>query len=163
MIDNSLIYEKYRKLLEGMLERDELFDKCVVEGLRWDGYYHYEFSEVYSMDELDEICYGMSFIDFLDKVHNNHFSTDDEYFIWDAEGIQSLEDDEAKHKYYTDQTDISDLATYLIENYSHLNLEWIDNVLDNVVATISNGDVLTDFELNEKYHELCKEWGYENE
>lgn len=159
MIDNSLIYEKYRKLLEQMLESDDIFDKCLVEGLRWDGYYHYGFSEVYSMDELDEICYGMSFEEFFDKVHNNHFSTDDEYFIWDDDGIQSLEDDEAKHSYYTGQTDIADLATYLIENYSHLQLEWIDSTLDEIVSTINNDDGLTDFELNEKYHELCDELG----
>lgn len=159
MIDNSLIYEKYRKLLEEMLESDELFDKCVVEGLRWDGYDHYDFSEVYSIDELDEICYGMSFVDFLDKIHNNHFSTDDEYFIWDEDGIQSLEDDEAKHKYYKAQTDISDLAAYLIEKYYHLDLNWIDSTLDEIVLTINNDEGLTDFELNEKYHELCQELG----
>lgn len=161
MIDNSLIYEKYRKLLEQMLESDELFDKCVVEGLRWDGYYHYEFSEVYSMDELDDICYGMTFEKFLDEIHNNHFSTDDEYFVYDDEGIRSLEDDDAKHEYYTDQTDIPDLASYLIENYSHINLDWIDQTLDEIVSTINNDDGLTDFELNEKYHELCDELGVE--
>jgi hypothetical protein len=161
MIDNSLIYEKYRKLLEEMLESNELFDKCVVEGLRWDGYNNFQFSEVYSMDELDEICYGMSFSDFLDKIHNNHFSTDDEYFIWDEDGIQSLEDDEAKHDYYTDQTDISELATYLIEKYYHLDLQWIDRTLDEIVSTINNDEGLTDFELNEKYHELCQELGVE--
>ena len=162
MIDNSLIYEKYRKLLEQMLESDnELFDKCVEEGLRWDGYYHYDFSEVYSMDELDDICYGMSFSDFLDKIQGNHFSTDDGYFIWNDEGIQSLTDDEAKHEYYTSQTDISDLATYLIENYSHLDLQRIDKTLDDIVSIINNDEGLTDFELNEKYHELCKELGVE--
>ena len=160
MIDNSLIYEKYRKLLEEMLESDdELFDKCVVEGLRWDGFNNYSFSEVYSMDELDEICYGMSFADFLDKIHNNHFSTDDEYFIWDEDGIQSLEDDQAKHEYYAYQTGISDLATYLIEKYYHLDLYWIDKTLDKIVSTINNDEGLTDFELNEKYHELCQELG----
>ena len=161
MIDNSLIYEKYRKLLEQMLDSDNLFDECVVEGLRWDGYYHYEFSEVYSMDELDDVCYGMTFEKFFDEVRNNHFSTDDEYFIWDENGITSLVDDEAKHEYYTAQTDIPDLATYLIENYSHLQLDCIDNTLDEIVATINNDDELTDFELNEKYHELCNELGVE--
>ena len=162
MIDNSLIYEKYRKLLEEMLENDdELFDKCIVEGLRWDGYYQYEFSEVYSMDELDEICYGLSFLDFLDKIRGNHFSIDDEYFIWDDDGIQSLADEEAKHEYYTSQTDIADLATYLIDNYSHLDLQEIDKTLDEIVSTINNGEGLTDFELNEKYHELCEEMGVE--
>ena len=157
MIDNSLIYEKYRKLLETMLEDDELFSKCVVEGLRWDGYNNYGFSEVHSMDELVEICYGLSFADFFDKISGNHFSTEDSYFIWDEDGIKTLEGVEEKYDYYHEQTDKADLSTYLIENYSHLDLARIDSTLDDIVATINNVDYLDDVELNEKYKELYED------
>ena len=157
MIDNSLIYEKYRKLLETMLEDDELFSKCVVEGLRWNGYNNYGFSEVYSMDELDEICYGLSFADFFDKISGNHFSTEDSYFIWDEDGIKTLEGVEEKYDYYHEQIDKADLSTYLIENYSHLDLALIDSTLDDIVATINNVDYLDDVELNEKYKELYED------
>lgn len=101
-----------RQILE---ESQELFDEMVNQLDSWNGFAD-EF-RCFDMDELDDICCGMTFKAFLEKVLGNHFDFSDDYFCWNSDGIFSIED---RHQFYIDNVSSGELLDEIISNYNHI-------------------------------------------
>lgn len=80
-------------------------------------------SEIFDMSEIDDIFYGMSVSEFLDKLGAN-FSHYDEFFYFSIYGIESTND-------IYDVIDIEELADYIIDNDDSLYDDNIAELLDS--------------------------------
>ena len=135
--ERGYIMTKYDELIKQalkMLDDDELFVKCVDECIRWDG--TYQDDEVFDMDELDEMFYGVSLHDFLNQVDFHDFDLSKDFWMYDRNGNVITVD--SKIDVYRDITDNEELLDNLIEKYSHLDINWIDRDLDELLDEITS-------------------------
>ena len=128
-------YSELKQMALDILKEDDIiFEKCVDEVIRWDG--TFADYEVFSMDELDEMFYGCSLTDFLNKVDKDSFNLSDDYWTYDNQGnIISLDD---KAEYYRDNVDEGELLDKLLDEYYHLDIHFIDSELDDILNDIVN-------------------------
>lgn len=132
------IMEKYEELIEKAIEElkdnDDLFVDCVNELDSWNGFA--DGFRGYPMYELNDLFYGVSVGDFLDKLASG-FNHNDEYFIDTIYGLDSC-NDLAEH--YRDNVDEGELVDRLIEEYNNIDLNWIDSDFDELIESIVNYD-----------------------
>lgn len=126
--------EMIEQALEMLKDNDELFVDCVNELDSWDGYA--DGFRGYPMYELNDLFYGVSVGDFLDKLSSG-FNHNDEYFVDTIWGLDSC-NDLAEH--YRDNVDEGDLLDNIIDKYSNINLNWIDSEFDDLINDIVNYD-----------------------
>lgn len=124
--------EMMTKALEMLQENDDLFVDCVNELDSWNGYA--DGFRGYPMYELNDLFYGVSVGDFLDKLASG-FNHNDEYFIDSIYGLDSC-NDLAEH--YRDNVDEGELLDNIIDNYSNIDLQWIDSEFDDLINDIVN-------------------------
>lgn len=79
---------------------------------------------VYSMDEFDEICDGMTASDIARRCFYGKFNPNDEYFTFN--GYANLE----SSNYLEDFIDLDDLADYCISNDEDFDDQEIRDILD---------------------------------
>lgn len=115
------------EMLTQLLEDDEIFVKAIDELDAWNGYA--DGFRAFPMDELDELFYDTKLSDFLNMLTKN-FDLNDDYFIDTIYGLESTND---KADVYRDNVEIDELIDELIENYSHINLVWIDEDLNDLI------------------------------
>ena len=121
--------------IEILKDYDNVFCECVEELDAWNGYA--DRFRCYYMSELDDIFYGCKLTEFLEKIARECFDFKDEFFIDTIYGLQSTDD---KTEVYRDNVDTGELLDNLIENYCHLDINWIDKALDELLEMIDNGD-----------------------
>lgn len=127
-------YDELIKQALEMLDDDELFVKCVDECNYWDG--TYQDDEVFGMDELDEMFYGISLHDFLNQVDFHNFDLTKDFWMYDRCGNVITVD--SKIDVYRDITDNGELLDNLIEKYSHLDIRRFSTDLDNLLDEITS-------------------------
>lgn len=128
--------KNYELLMEQALDEvksnDELLVAMVNELDGWDGYA--DGFRGFPMYELNDLFYGISLTDFLDKL-GRHFDHTDEYFIDTIYGIESTND---LAGVYRDNVDEGELLDKFIEEYEcgHVDI-WSDddfrNLLDDII------------------------------
>lgn len=117
----------------GMLKGNgSLFVDCVNEVDAYNGLA--DGFRAYPMDELDEMCYGMTASDLIAKLTED-FHKNDEYFYFSIYGLESTDDIE---DLYRDNVDEGQLLDEIIDNYSSLNIAWIDSDFDEIIERIVN-------------------------
>lgn len=120
--------------LEMLKDNDDLFIDCVNELDSWNGYA--DGFRGYPMYELNDLFYGVSVGDFLDKLASG-FNHNDEYFIDTIYGLDSC-NDLAEH--YRDNVDEGELLDNLIDNYNNIDLSYADSEFDELIESIVNYD-----------------------
>lgn len=123
--------EMIRKAISMLENDDELFCDMVNELDSWNGFA--DGFRCYRMDELDELFYGCSLTDFLDKISVGNFDLNDEYFVDTIYGLETV-NDMAEH--YRDNVDTGELLDEIIENSGHI---WCyDDEFEELINDIIN-------------------------
>lgn len=132
-----MIYDSAEKIeaKEILIERDELFIEMIHQLDSWNGFA--DNFRCYPMDELDEICYGMKFSEFLEKVIGNHFDFSDDYFCLNDDGIFSVED---IAEFYHDNVSESELLENIISEYENLWFPVDDEDFYDLIVKIAEGE-----------------------
>lgn len=129
---------KYDELINEAIYRleneDDLFCDCIDELDRWDGFA--DGYKCFPMWELDELCGDMKLSDFLNEITDD-FNHKDEFFFWSIYGIESTDD---KTDLYRTNTEAGEVLDNLINNYSHIELSYIDSEFDELLDEIVNYD-----------------------
>lgn len=128
-------YEKrkqyvYDKALELLKEDDDAFIEAVEELIRWNDFIDVE---CFSMDEIDDICYGMKPSELLEKMTSD-FDSNDNYFYFSIYGLESTD---SKCDVYSDNTTVNEVLDELIDEYCHISLS---GQLDEYVSVLANED-----------------------
>ena len=118
-------------LAEYLKNDDDAFVEAVEELIHWNNFIDVE---VFSMDEIDEICYGMKPSELIEKMTSD-FNSSDEYFYFSIWGLESCND---RAELYHDECDIDDVIDAIEDYYSHLN--FYDSKLDALAEVLYNGD-----------------------
>lgn len=82
------------------------------------------YEQVFTMDEFDEICDGMTASDIACRCFYGKFNPNDEYFIFN--GYANFESSD----YLEDFIDLDDLADYCISNDEDFDDQEIRDILD---------------------------------
>ena len=126
--------ELIKKAIEELKDNDDLFVDCVNELDSWNGYA--DGFRGYPMYELNDLFYDCKVGDFLDKLASG-FNHNDEYFVDTIYGLDSCDN---LAEYYRDNVDEGELVDRLIEEYSNIDLQWIDSEFDELIESIVNYD-----------------------
>lgn len=133
MTTTSISYDLLmEQALEEVKNNDDLLVKMVDELDGWDGYA--DGFRGFPMYELNDIFYGCSLTDFLDKL-GRHFDHNDNYFIDTIYGIESTDD---LAEVYRNNVDEGTLLDDFIEQYElgHVDI-WSDDdfkkLLDDII------------------------------
>ena len=121
------VYDKAKELLES---DEDIFCEAVEELIQWNGFIDVE---CFSMDEIDEICYGMKPSDLLEKMTSD-FDSNDKYFYFSIYGLESTD---SKYDVYSDNTTVDEVLDELIDNYHRVSLS---EQLDEYVSILANED-----------------------
>lgn len=106
--------ELRNEMIELLEADDELFIEMVNEVNNWNG--AFDEARAYSMDELDEILYGLSPTEVIEALGDD-FNINNDFFydtIWGLESTDYLEE------HYRDEVDVNDLVYEIEENFRHL-------------------------------------------
>lgn len=133
--DYKMDYEKrkqyvYDKAIELLKEDDDAFVEAVEELIHWNGFIE---EEVFPMDEIDDICYGMKPSDLFEKMTSD-FDSNDKYFYFSIYGLESTD---SKYDVYSDNTTVDEVLDELIDEYCHVSLS---GQLDEYVSVLANED-----------------------
>lgn len=131
--------ELINKATQELKDNNDLFVKCVDELDSWNGYA--DGFRAYDMSELDDLHYGISLHDFLDRITSD-FNIRDNYFYYSIYGLESCD---YKDELYRDNVDEGELLDALIENYSNIDLEWIDSEFNELISEIV--DIIAETEM----------------
>ena len=128
-------YEKrkqyvYDKAIELLKEDEDAFVEAVEELIRWNGFIDVE---CFSMDEIDEICYGKKPSEILDLMTSG-FNSNDKYFYFSIYGLESTD---SKYDVYSDNTTVDEVLDELIDEYCRVSLS---GQLDEYVSIFVNED-----------------------
>lgn len=137
--------ELREQAIQELKDNDELFVACVNELDSWNGYA--DGFRAYPMYELDELHCGVSLHDFLYKLTSD-FDIRDEYFYYSIYGLESTDSIE---ELYRENVWESELLDNLIDNYSNLDINWIDSDFDELLESIVNYD--QDIDIEEAFHQ----------
>ena len=128
--------KKYDELVKEAIEMlnndDDLFCDCVRELDSWNGFA--DGFRCYGMDELNDLFYGVTVGDFLDKLAGD-FNHNDNYFYDSIYGISSCN---SEVDLYRDNTSSKDIFDALLSNYNHLNLSVYSSDFDELMYLIDN-------------------------
>ena len=121
------------KAVEMLKDNDDLFVDMVNE---LDGYNGFaDGFRAYPMYEIDELHYGVSIGEFLDRLTND-FNHNDDYFYYSIYGLESTDD---IAELYHDNVDEDELLEQLIEYYPHIFFS--DSELEEIVEALDlNGE-----------------------
>ena len=126
-------YEEMKeKALQELKGNDDLFVACVDELDGWNGFA--DGFRAYDMCELDDLHYGLSLHEFLERLTDD-FHINDEYFYYSIYGLESTDD---KVGLYRDNVFESDLLENLIDRENDLDLKWIDEDFAELIEKIAN-------------------------
>jgi len=117
-----------QELIDKLSDNEDLFIEICEELDNWNGFLSDD--RCYCMEDLDDLCSGMTISEFLDKLSDS-FRKGDDYFYFSIYGIDSTDD---KYTKYRDVYTEEEVVDELLDNYNHL--------------------YLSDDELKE----LCEEW-----
>lgn len=119
-----------------ILESDkDIFINCVNELDSYNGFAN-EW-RCYPMEELDDWFYGCKPSEFLNQIDFEEFDINDNYFQETIWGIQSTND---VYDAYTQNVDAGELFDNLLMEYCHLDINYIDSALDELLERIDNED-----------------------
>ena len=121
--------ELVQKAIEELENNDELFIGCVDELDSWDGFA--DGFRAFEMCELDELCSGMTVSEFVEKMCN--FDSRDDYFYFSIWGIETTD---SKIDLYRENVEAGELLDNLIEDYSNIDIKWIDSDFDELISEI---------------------------
>lgn len=124
------IEELKAEAIEVLKHNDDIFVDCVNELDSWDGFA--DGFRAYSMFDLDDLYCDCKVSKFINDLTDN-FSIRDEYFYFSVYGLESCNDVAGL---YHDNVYESELLDELIDNYSHINIAWIDGDFDDLIAEI---------------------------
>jgi hypothetical protein len=146
-LDYMMDYDDRREyvrntLAEYLKNDDDAFVEAVEELISWNNFIDVE---VFSMDEIDEVCYGMKPSELIEKMTSD-FNSSDDYFYFSIWGLESCND---RAELYHDECDIDDVIDAIEDYYNHLN--FYDSKLDALAEVLYNGDfgIESDWEYDE--------------
>ena len=113
--------------------RNELDDNNIIDIRRGIAMADGSVIELFEMYELDEICYGMTLSEFLEKKDDN-FNHNDNYFYWDWYGDICSTDDP-----YED-LDIDEMIDLLWDNWDKYEGEFYCQELKDFYEELIEGD-----------------------
>ena len=122
--------EMIKRAIEELKENDDLFTACVNELDSWNGYA--DGFRAYPMYELDELFGGCKVSEFLDKLAAG-FNRNDDYMVDTIYGLDSTND---VADLYRSNVDEGELLDNIIDNYSNIDLNWIDSDFDELINEI---------------------------
>lgn len=133
------------KAYEILENDDDAFVEAVQELISWNGFIE---EECYSMDMIDEICYGMKPSELIEKMTSD-FDPNDDYFYFSIYGLESTND---IADLYRSNTTIDEVLDALEDNYNHL---YLNDPLDSIISVLYNDDygIEEDFEADEDMDE----------
>lgn len=118
--------------LETLKTDDEIFCDMVNELDSWNGFA--DGFRCYYMDDLNELFYGVSLTDFLDKLGRN-FNHNDTFFVDTIYGIESTN---SMTDIYRDHVDEGELLDEIIDKYNHISI--YDSDFDDLIRAIVEYD-----------------------
>lgn len=122
--------EMMEKALDILKNDDDTFTACVDELDSWNGFA--DGFRCYEMCEIDDLHSGLSIGEFLDRLTGD-FCKNDNYFYYSIYGLESTDD---KAELYRNNVDEGDVLDAIIENYSNIDLAWIDGDFDDLINDI---------------------------
>lgn len=132
MMDYDARREYVRNTLADYLKNDDdAFVEAVQELIAWNNFIDVE---AFSMDEIDEICYGMKPSELIEKMTSD-FNSSDDYFYFSIYGLESCND---LAELYHDECDINDVIDAIEEYYNHL--DFYDDTLAALGEVLYNAD-----------------------
>lgn len=129
--------------LNEVKNNDDLLVRMVDELDGWDGYANG--FRGFPMYELNDIFYGCSLTDFLDKL-GRHFDHTDGYFIDTIYGIESTND---LASVYRDNVDEGELLDKFIEEYENGHVNLYDDDFEDFITLLDDIIEARDAEANE--------------
>lgn len=122
--------EMIQRATEELINNDDLFISCVDELDSWDGYA--DGFRAYEMCMIDDFYCDCKASKLLDDMTGD-FNKNDDYFYFSIYGLESTDD---KVALYRDNVDEGELLDKIIEEYSNIDLEWIDKDFDELISEI---------------------------
>lgn len=123
--------ELVAKAIEVLENDGSIFCRCIDELDCWNGFA--DGWRCYPMYELDDLFHGCKVSEFLEKIDTANFDLRDDYFQDTIYGLRSVAD---VYDAYIDETDAGEVLDNLLENYSNLDIYYIDEDLDEVLQKI---------------------------
>jgi hypothetical protein len=124
----------YQQLINEALEilktDDDIFCEMVNELDSWNGYA--DGFRCYYMEDLNDLFYGVSLTDFLDKL-GREFNHNDNFFVDTIYGIESTD---SMADYYRDNVDEGELLDEIIDKRNHIYIS--DTEFEDLIDEIVN-------------------------
>lgn len=124
--------EMIQRATEELKNNDDLFIGCVDELDSWDGFA--DGFRAWDMSEIDEFYCDCKASKLLEDMTGD-FNKYDNYFYFSIYGLESTDD---KVDLYRSNVDEGELLDNLIDNYNHLDINWIDSDFDELLDEIVN-------------------------
>lgn len=118
-------------LAEYLENDDDAFVEAVEELIHWNSFIDIE---IFSMYEIDEICYGMKPSELIEKMTSD-FNSSDDYFYFSIWGLESCND---RAELYHNECDIEDVIDGIEDYYK--NLSFSDSKLNALSEVLYNDD-----------------------